>query len=477
MRVGSSSSGAGRAGAAPPLPSLACFQAMQVSPSRPWPMRGPTGKLTGGHGLPDWERRHSDAAHRRECRALSMAHMPGIDTAAFLPAAISTLTVSTETAIQTCPPLDRWRMKLYIGGVAIALLWFLGTAVVKVVARLWAACAARWWMGASTSEDVRLERENRQREASSDSVLDEWRNPSIYKTQTSVRPAARLRRDIGSTRQAAALMERAQVQSAGPAAEMWERVKGRDGDQEYMMLRHRQTKVSVELSLTGKGVLFRSGDGMVWRCWADGTFNERFSFRTGDKLLQSPKADVLTSVLGAPGGRERDGHWSLEWQRAGGLVSVVHSDGEECVYLRADGFAFFGGGTRGVLVADGEAEPQVVQESQLREICGLARVSTETRVRIQEEKKERERSKKEISTPAEQDIPKELLCGLTGALMRDPWIASDGCSYERQAILQWFASKGARSPTTGLPLPDKRLVPNNALRSIITSFIEEGEGK
>ena len=93
------------------------------------------------------------------------------------------------------------------------------------------------------------------------------------------------------------------------------------------------------------------------------------------------------------------------------------------------------------------------------------------------------------------------VCHLAGALMRDPWIASDGCSYERQvfsflspplwlalplalplarvlslsrslarslshshilsacllaqAILQWFASKGARSPTTGLPLPDK----------------------
>ena len=42
-----------------------------------------------------------------------------------------------------------------------------------------------------------------------------------------------------------------------------------------------------------------------------------------------------------------------------------------------------------------------------------------------------------------------------------------------QAILQWFESRGARSPTTGRPLPDTRLVPNNALRSIIQAFSEE----
>lgn len=41
-----------------------------------------------------------------------------------------------------------------------------------------------------------------------------------------------------------------------------------------------------------------------------------------------------------------------------------------------------------------------------------------------------------------------------------------------QAIKQWFKSRGAKSPTTGRPLPDTRLVPNNALRSIIQTFSE-----
>ena len=38
----------------------------------------------------------------------------------------------------------------------------------------------------------------------------------------------------------------------------------------------------------------------------------------------------------------------------------------------------------GVLVSADQTEPQVVQEDQLREMYGLARVSTETKVRIKE---------------------------------------------------------------------------------------------
>lgn len=83
------------------------------------------------------------------------------------------------------------------------------------------------------------------------------------------------------------------------------------------------------------------------------------------------------------------------------------------------------------------------------------------------------RGQKKDSDKVDEFIPKELLCKLTGSLMRDPWIAADGCSYERQAILKWFESRGARSPTTGLALADTRLIPNNALRAIIASFTEE----
>ena len=78
--------------------------------------------------------------------------------------------------------------------------------------------------------------------------------------------------------------------------------------------------------------------------------------------------------------------------------------------------------------------------------------------------------------------------------MHDPWIASDGFSYERQvrrpsykhpilslshtnatyrirgqAILQWFETRGNKSPATGRAM-DARLVPNNALKAIIHAF-------
>lgn len=34
------------------------------------------------------------------------------------------------------------------------------------------------------------------------------------------------------------------------------------------------------------------------------------------------------------------------------------------------------------------------------------------------------------------------------SLLLDPWIAADGHSYEKNAIQEWFSSKGPRSPTT-----------------------------
>jgi len=146
----------------------------------------------------------------------------------------------------------------------------------------------------------------------------------------------------------------------------------------------------------------------------------------------------------------------------------------------SDGFAFFGGGTRGVLVT-GCNEPQVLVANQLRSLMGLGNVSPETALHLEQQRRKENVSRgarkdsRPSSTSRHDDIPKELCCGLTGALMRDPWMASDGFSYERQAIKQWFESRGARSPTTGLALPDMRVVPNNALRSIIDSFTKESD--
>ena len=43
------------------------------------------------------------------------------------------------------------------------------------------------------------------------------------------------------------------------------------------------------------------------------------------------------------------------------------------------------------------------------------------------ERKKRKRTQEEESM---QEIPEELLCPITRKMMRDPWIAADGFSYE-----------------------------------------------
>ena len=45
------------------------------------------------------------------------------------------------------------------------------------------------------------------------------------------------------------------------------------------------------------------------------------------------------------------------------------------------------------------------------------------------------------------EIPQEILCGITGKIMSDPVVAQDGFSYERANILEWFKNQKT-SPTT-----------------------------
>ena len=49
-------------------------------------------------------------------------------------------------------------------------------------------------------------------------------------------------------------------------------------------------------------------------------------------------------------------------------------------------------------------------------------------------------------------------------------MTADGMTYERQYILQWLQNHNT-SPMTGLPLPNKGVTMNYALRSLIDDFI------
>jgi hypothetical protein len=57
----------------------------------------------------------------------------------------------------------------------------------------------------------------------------------------------------------------------GTVGDAWVMVKGPAEDQEYVLLRHACGAINIELPVAGVGVLFSTPDGLVRRCWADGT--------------------------------------------------------------------------------------------------------------------------------------------------------------------------------------------------------------
>ncbi|EGW01587.1 WD repeat, SAM and U-box domain-containing protein 1 [Cricetulus griseus] len=69
-------------------------------------------------------------------------------------------------------------------------------------------------------------------------------------------------------------------------------------------------------------------------------------------------------------------------------------------------------------------------------------------------------------------IPDEFICPITRELMKDPVIASDGYSYEREAMENWIHKKKRTSPMTNLVLPSLILTPNRTLKMAINRWLE-----
>ncbi|XP_054627853.1 WD repeat, SAM and U-box domain-containing protein 1 isoform X1 [Dunckerocampus dactyliophorus] len=67
-------------------------------------------------------------------------------------------------------------------------------------------------------------------------------------------------------------------------------------------------------------------------------------------------------------------------------------------------------------------------------------------------------------------VPDEFLCPITRELMREPVLAADGYSYEREAITMWINTKNRSSPMTNLPLLTTLLTPNHTLKMAIARW-------
>lgn len=55
-------------------------------------------------------------------------------------------------------------------------------------------------------------------------------------------------------------------------------------------------------------------------------------------------------------------------------------------------------------------------------------------------------------------------------LMKNPYVAADGFSYELEAIEGWLKTGSTKSPMTNLYLKHTNITPNHTLRSLITDW-------
>ena len=83
---------------------------------------------------------------------------------------------------------------------------------------------------------------------------------------------------------------------------------------------------------------------------------------------------------------------------------------------------------------------------------------------------------REIYGSSDVPVPTYLCCPITQDLIRDPVLASDGFTYEREAIEKWFSTKEVlseiRSPMTRKVFDSCRLFPNNFAKGLIQEFVQ-----
>ena len=75
--------------------------------------------------------------------------------------------------------------------------------------------------------------------------------------------------------------------------------------------------------------------------------------------------------------------------------------------------------------------------------------------------------------PEEKIIPPDFICPISHSLMEDPVLTSDGFSFDKSSIQEWFNRGNKTNPLTGLALTNTNLLPNRPLKNLITEYIEK----
>jgi hypothetical protein len=69
--------------------------------------------------------------------------------------------------------------------------------------------------------------------------------------------------------------------------------------------------------------------------------------------------------------------------------------------------------------------------------------------------------------------PPDFRCPISLDLMRDPVVSSSGQTYDRESITRWFGAGKSTCPKTGQVLTNLELVPNKALKNLISRWCRE----
>lgn len=109
------------------------------------------------------------------------------------------------------------------------------------------------------------------------------------------------------------------------------------------------------------------------------------------------------------------------------------------------------------------------------EVCSGLDLGTELTELLTKELKWLKMIEVQIHKPYNVDVPDEFLCPITQDIMRDPVTCSDGFTYERNAIAEWFMAGKFTSPMTNDVLTNTDFTANLTLRDSIRSFLDSLE--
>lgn len=106
------------------------------------------------------------------------------------------------------------------------------------------------------------------------------------------------------------------------------------------------------------------------------------------------------------------------------------------------------------------------------QICSALELDDEQTERMVKEVRWLRKTERYLEKPVDIDVPYEYLCPITHEIMREPVTCSDGFTYERNAIAEWFMSGKFTSPMTNEVLTSTDYTYNVDVRNAIQSFLD-----